>query len=55
MDDLGLTFREMGISIQDLTDFVGNVEPTPLTQEISKYPVPREHHLNFLKPGIFNR
>ena len=45
-------FILFSISIHDLADFVANVEPTPLPQDIAKYPIPREHHLNFLKPGI---
>lgn len=51
LDDLGLTFRDMAISIQDLSDYVTNVEPTSFHEEISKFPIPKEHNLNFLKPG----
>lgn len=51
LDDLGLTFRDMGISIQDLSDYVCNVEPTAFSEDIAAIPVPREHLLNFLKPG----
>lgn len=51
LDDLGLTFRDMGISIQDLSDYVCNVEPTTFNEDVSAIPVPREHSLNFLKPG----
>lgn len=51
LDDIGLTFREMGIHIEDLSDYVNNVEPSQFPHELPKYPVPREHHLNFLKPG----
>ena len=48
---MGLTFRDMGITIQDLSDYVCNVEPTSFHEDISKIPVAREHNLNFLKPG----
>jgi transcription initiation factor TFIID subunit 3 len=51
LDDLGLVFRDMGISIPDLSDYVCNVEPTPFNEDISAIPIPREHALNFLKPG----
>lgn len=51
LDDIGLTFREMGIHIEDLANYIGNVEPSQLSSDLPKYPVPREHHLNFLKPG----
>ena len=51
MDDLCLAFRDIGISIPDLSDYVCNVEPTPFNEEISELPLPRDHALNFLKPG----
>ncbi|KAI9557157.1 hypothetical protein GHT06_016964 [Daphnia sinensis] len=51
LDDLGLTFRDMGISIQDLSDYVCNVEPTVFNEDVAAIPVPREQSLNFLKPG----
>lgn len=51
LDDIGFTFKEMGITIQDLSDFTSNVEPIPFPNAIPKLPIPTDHHLNFLKPG----
>ncbi|XP_049805860.1 transcription initiation factor TFIID subunit 3 isoform X1 [Schistocerca nitens] len=51
LDDLGLAFREMGINLQDMEDYIKNVESVPCHGEIPKFPVPRDSHLNFLKPG----
>lgn len=51
MDDLGLTFRDMAISIQDLSDYVGNVEPVTFHEDVPRIPIPKEPNLNFLKPG----
>ncbi|XP_044765452.1 transcription initiation factor TFIID subunit 3 isoform X2 [Coccinella septempunctata] len=51
LDHLGLAFREMGISLPELEEFVKYVNfGTPATQ-VCKYPVPKEDQLNFLKPG----
>nr|CAD7431830.1 unnamed protein product [Timema monikensis] len=41
----------MGVSLKDLDEYVKNVEPVPCVFDVPKYPVPRESHLNFLKPG----
>ena len=52
LDDISLTFREMGITIQDLSDYVSNVEPSSLPYDnLPRLPIRRENHLNFLKPG----
>lgn len=51
LDDLGLAFKNMNIDIQELADYVKNVESVPCAIPVPKLPVPRENHLNFLKPG----
>lgn len=51
LDDLGLTFQHMNIDIQELAEYVKNVDSVPCPIQIPKYPVRRENHLNFLKPG----
>ncbi|KAL6430615.1 hypothetical protein ACFW04_006899 [Cataglyphis niger] len=51
LDDLGLTFQHMNIDIQELAEYVKNVDSVPCSIQIPKYPVRRENHLNFLKPG----
>ncbi|XP_059469776.1 transcription initiation factor TFIID subunit 3 isoform X2 [Neocloeon triangulifer] len=51
LDHLGLAFEDLGVQIQDLEEFVKNVESMPLPYNVPKYPLPKESHLNFLKPG----
>ncbi|XP_071629735.1 uncharacterized protein Taf3 isoform X2 [Temnothorax longispinosus] len=51
LDDLGLTFQYMNIDIQELAEYVKNVDSVPCPIQVPKYPVRRENHLNFLKPG----
>lgn len=51
LDDLGLTFQHMNIDIQELAEYVKNIDSVPCSIPIPKYPVQRENHLNFLKPG----
>ncbi|XP_076236410.1 TBP-associated factor 3 isoform X3 [Calliopsis andreniformis] len=51
IDDLGLAFRHMNIDIQELTEYIKNVESVPCPISVPKFPIHRENHLNFLKPG----
>lgn len=51
LDDLGLAFRHMNIDIQELAEYVKNVDSVPCSITVPKFPVKRENHLNFLKPG----
>ncbi|XP_043468256.1 transcription initiation factor TFIID subunit 3 isoform X1 [Leptopilina heterotoma] len=51
LDDLGLAFRHMNINIEELSEYVRNVDSIPCPISVPKLPVARENHLNFLKPG----
>ncbi|XP_072761932.1 uncharacterized protein Taf3 isoform X2 [Anoplolepis gracilipes] len=51
LDDLGLTFQHMNIDIQELAEYVKNIDSVSCPIQIPQYPVRRENHLNFLKPG----
>ncbi|XP_051173985.1 transcription initiation factor TFIID subunit 3 isoform X2 [Leptopilina boulardi] len=51
LDDLGLAFRHMNINIEELSEYVRNVDSIPCPISVPKLPIPRENHLNFLKPG----
>lgn len=51
LDDLGLTFQHMNIDIQELVEYVKNVDSVSCPIQIPQFPVRRENHLNFLKPG----
>lgn len=51
LDDLGLAFNEMGIELKELEEYVDFVESVPCNVQVPKYPLAKESHLNFLKPG----
>ncbi|KAK9301978.1 hypothetical protein QLX08_005832 [Tetragonisca angustula] len=51
LDDLGLTFQYMNIDVQELTEYIKNVDSVPCSIAVPKFPIQRENHLNFLKPG----
>ena len=51
LDDLGLTFQDLNVNIEELSDYVRNVDPLPFVTEVPKFPVPRESLLNFPKPN----
>lgn len=47
---MGLAFRDMHVNIADLEEYIQYVDSAP-PLEIPLFPVPKESHLNFLKPG----
>ncbi|XP_067015220.2 transcription initiation factor TFIID subunit 3 isoform X2 [Anabrus simplex] len=49
--DVSLTYLDMGINLHELEEYIKNVDSIPCVYEVPKYPIPRESHLNFLKPG----
>ncbi|XP_011496850.1 PREDICTED: transcription initiation factor TFIID subunit 3 isoform X2 [Ceratosolen solmsi marchali] len=51
LDDLGLAFRHMNINLQELAEYVKNVDSVPCVVAVPKLPIHKESHLNFLKPG----
>lgn len=51
LDHLGLVFREFHINLSELEEYVTNVDFGPPAVSVPKYPIPKENHLNFLKPG----
>ncbi|EZA56532.1 Transcription initiation factor TFIID subunit [Ooceraea biroi] len=51
LDDVGLAFQHMNIDIQELIEYVKNVDSVPCVVQVPQFPVRRENHLNFLKPG----
>ncbi|KAF7990063.1 hypothetical protein HCN44_009006 [Aphidius gifuensis] len=52
LDDVGLAFQQMSIDLNQLADYVKNVDPVPCAVPVPKYPLKlNENHLNFLKPG----
>ncbi|XP_049294632.1 uncharacterized protein LOC125769806 [Anopheles funestus] len=51
LDDLALAYKEIGINLDELMEYVQFVDPIPLTLEVPRFPLPKESSLNFLKPG----
>ncbi|CAL7941795.1 unnamed protein product [Xylocopa violacea] len=51
LNDLGLTFRHMNIDIQELAEYIKNVDSVTCPIAVPKFPIRHENHLNFLKPG----
>lgn len=51
MDDLGLAFQHMNIDLQELAEYVKNVDSVPCAVTVPKLPIHKDNHLNFLKPG----
>lgn len=51
LDDLGLCFRDMGIDMNEIVEYIQYVDPIVPAVEVPKYPIPKESHFNFLKPG----
>lgn len=51
LDHLGLVFRDFHINLGDLEDYCKYVNFGQNASVVPKYPLPKEDHLNFLKPG----
>ena len=51
LDDLGLTFRHMGINIGELEDYVRHVDPVPFAHEVVAFPAPKTNNLQFPNPN----
>ncbi|KAK0161710.1 hypothetical protein PV327_008129 [Microctonus hyperodae] len=51
LDDLGLAFQQMNVDINQLAEYVKNVDSVPCAISVPKFPIFHDNHLNFLKPG----
>lgn len=51
LDHLGLAFRDLNIDLPDLEDYIKYVDFGQAPTSVPKYPIRKEDHLNFLKPG----
>ncbi|KAF5283385.1 hypothetical protein FQA39_LY04761 [Lamprigera yunnana] len=51
LDHLGLAFRDFHVNLSELQDYVKNVNCAEPMSMVPQYPLPKEDHLNFLKPG----
>lgn len=48
---MGLAFKEMGISLNELEEYINNVEPVPFVHPVSKFPVKQSSQFHFPKEG----
>lgn len=51
LDDVALAYREMGMNLGELQEYLQFVDPIERPFEVPKYPLPKDSHLNFMKPG----
>ncbi|XP_054279774.1 transcription initiation factor TFIID subunit 3-like isoform X2 [Macrosteles quadrilineatus] len=49
--DVTLAFKDLGINISELEEYVEYVASVPCAVSVPKFPLERESHLNLLKPG----
>uniref|UniRef100_A0A2M4B8U2 Putative transcription initiation factor tfiid subunit 3 n=1 Tax=Anopheles marajoara TaxID=58244 RepID=A0A2M4B8U2_9DIPT len=51
LDDLALAYRDIGINLPEMVEYIEFVDPIPLSLDVPRFPVPKETNLCFLKPG----
>ena len=51
LDDVGLAFRNMGVSISELEEYIRHVEPLPFAHEIVQFPAPKKCNLQIPNPS----
>ncbi|GAB6022995.1 hypothetical protein CHUAL_007086 [Chamberlinius hualienensis] len=49
LNDIGLAFKDLGISLTELEEYISNVEPVPFAHPVPKFPVARNNQFNFPK------
>ncbi|KAK6177116.1 hypothetical protein SNE40_015283 [Patella caerulea] len=50
LDDVGLAFQQMGVRLDELTEYISHVEPVPFVKEIVAFPAPKKSNLQFPNP-----
>ncbi|XP_058063508.1 transcription initiation factor TFIID subunit 3-like [Anopheles bellator] len=51
LDDLAMAYKDMGINLQEVMEYIQFVDPIPLALEVRRFPIPRDSQLSFMKPG----
>ncbi|XP_046803581.1 uncharacterized protein LOC111674930 isoform X2 [Lucilia cuprina] len=51
LNDVTLTLSSINVNLNELLDYINNVEPVPFALDVPKFPARKESALNFLKPG----
>ncbi|KAH8373750.1 hypothetical protein KR009_009397, partial [Drosophila setifemur] len=50
LKDARQSLKSLSINVQELLDYIGNVEPVTLNNDVAKFPINRSSNMNFLKP-----
>ncbi|KAH8342755.1 hypothetical protein KR084_006073, partial [Drosophila pseudotakahashii] len=51
LKDAHLSIKNLNINVQELLDYIGNVEPVGFTRDVPQFPIKKAVNMNFLKPG----
>ncbi|XP_037822011.1 uncharacterized protein LOC119610739 isoform X2 [Lucilia sericata] len=51
LNDVTLTLSSINVNLNELLDYINNVEPVPFALDVPKFPARKDSALNFLKPG----
>ncbi|XP_041674445.1 uncharacterized protein LOC108102367 isoform X2 [Drosophila eugracilis] len=51
LKDARLSIKNLNINIQELLDYIGNVEPVGFARDVAQFPIKKAVNMNFLKPG----
>ncbi|KAH8283413.1 hypothetical protein KR054_010835, partial [Drosophila jambulina] len=51
VQDARHSLKSLKINVQELLDYIGNVEPVGFTRDVPQFPIKRASNMNFLKPG----
>ncbi|CAG5100078.1 Similar to TAF3: Transcription initiation factor TFIID subunit 3 (Homo sapiens) [Cotesia congregata] len=55
LQDVSLIFQNMNADLDQLAEYVKNAGSVPCVIQVSKYPIPRKDHFNFMDPEIRKR
>nr|ACJ13260.1 RE58915p [Drosophila melanogaster] len=51
LKDARLSIKNLSINVQELLDYIGNVEPVGFIRDVPQFPIGKSVNMNFLKPG----
>ncbi|XP_052863387.1 transcription initiation factor TFIID subunit 3-like [Anopheles cruzii] len=51
LDDLAMAYKDMGINLQEVMEYIQFVDPIPLALAVRRFPIPKDSQLSFMKPG----
>ncbi|XP_039496605.1 uncharacterized protein LOC120454923 isoform X1 [Drosophila santomea] len=51
LNDARLSIKNLSINVQELLDYIANVEPVGFIRDVPQFPIGKSVNMNFLKPG----